>query len=165
MTEITTIGIDLAKAVVSVPGVDARGNTVLRNTLSAARRVEFMARVPPCRVGPEACCGAHAVARRLQALGHDARIMAPKFVVAYRKTPKNDGNDAEAICEAVGRPQMRFVPIKSAGQQAVLVVHRVRAKPVAARSNADQPGARAAWPSSVWSCPRAASRAATRSPP
>ena len=134
MEQITTVGIDLAKSVVSVHGVDARGNTVLRKTLSAARLMEFMARLPPCRVGLEACSGAHAVARGLQALGHDARIMAPKFVVPYRKNQKNDGNDAEAICEAVGRPKMRFVPVKSAEQQAVLLVHRVRAELVAARS-------------------------------
>jgi transposase len=134
MEQITTVGIDLAKSVVSVHGVDARGNTVLRKTLSAARLMEFMARVAPCRVGMEACSGAHAVARGLQALGHDARIMAPKFVVPYRKNQKNDGNDAEAICEAVGRPKMRFVPVKSAEQQTVLVVHRVRAELVTARA-------------------------------
>jgi transposase len=94
----------------------------------------MMAQVPPCLVGMEACSGAHEMARRLQAMGHDARIMAPKFVVPYRKNQKNDGNDAEAICEAVGRPQMRFVSVKSAEQQAVLVVHRVRAELVAART-------------------------------
>ena len=81
----------------------------------------------------EACSGAHELARTLQALGHDARIMAPKFIVPYRKNQKNDGNDAEAICEAVGRPNMRFVPIKSAEQQAVLVVHRVRSELVQSR--------------------------------
>ena len=77
--------------------------------------------------------GAHELARTLQALGHDARIMAPKFIVPYRKNQKNDGNDAEAICEAVGRPNMRFVPIKSAEQQALLVVHRVRSELVQSR--------------------------------
>ena len=83
--------------------------------------------------GSAACSGAHELARTLTSLGHDARIMAPKFIVPYRKSQKNDGNDAEAICEAVARPNMRFVPIKSAEQQAVLVVHRVRAELVAAR--------------------------------
>jgi transposase len=134
MSEITTVGIDLAKNVISVHGVTAQGKTVLRKSLSPARLLELMAKLPPCLVGMEACSGAHDMARRLQAMGHDARIMAPKFVVPYRKNQKNDGNDAEAICEAVGRPQMRFVPIKSAEQQAVLVVHRVRTELLAART-------------------------------
>jgi transposase len=134
MEEITTVGIDLAKNVISVHGVTAQGKTVLRKSLSPARLLELMAKLRPCRVGMEACSGAHEMARRLQAMGHDARIMAPKFVTPYRKNQKNDGNDAEAICEAVGRPNMRFVCIKSAEQQAVLVIHRVRAELSAART-------------------------------
>jgi transposase len=133
MSEITTVGIDLAKNVLSVHGVDAHGKIVLRKTLSRAKLIELMAQLPACRVGMEACWGAHELARTLQALGHDARILAPKFIVPYRKNQKNDGNDAEAICEAVARPNMRFVPIKSAEQQAVLVVHRVRSELVASR--------------------------------
>jgi transposase len=134
MEEITTVGIDLAKNVISVHGVNAQGKAVLRKSLSPARLLELMAKLPPCLVGMEACSGAHEMARRLHAIGHDARIMAPKFVVPYRKNQKNDGNDAEAICEAVGRPNMRFVPVKSAEQQAILVVHRVRAELSAART-------------------------------
>ena len=134
MSEITTVGIDLAKNVLSVHGVDAHGKTVLRKSLSRGKLLELMARLPACRVGIEACSGAHELARTLQTLDHDARIMAPKFIVPYRKNQKNDGNDAEAICEAVGRPNMRFVPIKSAEQQAVLVVHRVRSELVQSRA-------------------------------
>jgi transposase len=133
MREIKTVGIDLAKNVLSVHGVDAHGKVVLRKSLSRSKLIELMAQLPACRVGMEACSGAHELARTLQALGHDARIMASKFIVPYRKNQKNDGNDAEAICEAVGRPNMRFVPIKSAEQQAVLVVHRVRSELVASR--------------------------------
>jgi transposase len=134
MEETTTVGIDLAKSVISVHGVSAQGETVLRKSMSPARLLELMAKLPPCLVGMEACSGAHEMARRLRAMGHDARIMAPKFVVPYRKNQKNDGNDAEAICQAVGRPNMRFVPVKSAEQQAILVVHRVRADLRAART-------------------------------
>ncbi len=133
MSEITTVGIDLAKNVLSVHGVDAGGKSVLRKSLTRGKLLELMAQLPACRVGMEACSGAHELARRLQTLGHEAKIMAPKFIVPYRKNQKNDGNDAEAICEAVGRPNMRFVPIKSAEQQAVLVVHRVRSELVASR--------------------------------
>ena len=133
MSEITTVGIDLAKSVLSVHGVDTHGKAVLRKTLSRSKLLELMAQLPACRVGMEACSGAHELARVLLALGHDARIMAPKFIVPYRKNQKNDGNDAEAICEAVGRPNMRFVPIKSAEQQALLVVHRVRSELVQSR--------------------------------
>ncbi len=133
MSEITTVGIDLAKNVLSVHGVDAHGKAVLRKSLSRSKVLELMAQLPACRVGIEACAGAHELARTLQALGHNPRIMAPKFIVPYRKNQKNDGNDAEAICEAVDRPNMRFVPIKSAEQQAVLVVHRVRSELVESR--------------------------------
>ncbi len=105
MSEITTVGIDLAKNVLSVHGVDAHGKAVLRKSLSRSKVLELMAQLPACRVGMEACSGAHALARTLQALGHDARIMAPKFIVPYRKNQKNDGNDAAAICEAVDRPK------------------------------------------------------------
>ena len=133
MSEITTVGIDLAKNVLSVHGVDDHGKPLLRKSLTRGKLLELMAQLPACRVGIEACSGAHELARTLTSLGHDARIMAPKFIVPYRKNQKNDGNDAEAICEAVGRPNMRFVPIKSAEQQAVLVVHRVRAELVGSR--------------------------------
>jgi transposase len=124
---VTTIGIDLAKHSFSLHGVDAQGNVVFRKTLSRGKLLPFLAQQPPCLVGMEACSGAHAWARELVQLGHRVGIMAPRFVAPYRKGGKNDGNDAEAICEAVGRPGMRFVPVKSAEQQAILCLHRVRA--------------------------------------
>lgn len=123
---VTTVGIDLAKNLFSVHGVAADGKVMLRRTVGRADLLALFAQLPPCRVGMEACSGANHVARELRKLGHDARIMAARFVAPYRKGGKNDGNDAEAICEAVGRPNMRFVAIKSVEQQAVLVLHRVR---------------------------------------
>jgi transposase len=114
--------------------VDAHGKVALRKTVSRAKLLELMATLEPCLVGLEACGGAHDMARRLMAMGHTVRLMAAKFVHPYRKSQKNDGNDAEAICEAVGRPNMRFVAVKSAEQQALLTVHRVRGELVQART-------------------------------
>lgn len=122
----TTIGIDLAKHTFSVHGVDSRGKTVWRKTLSRGKLLAFLAQQPPSLIGMEACSGAHYWARSLATLGHRVGIMAPRFVAPYRKGGKNDGNDAEAICEAVARPGMRFVPVKSVEQQAVLCRHRIR---------------------------------------
>jgi transposase len=123
---VTTIGIDLAKNSFSLHGVDARGKTVFRKTLSRAKLLPFLAQQPPCLIGMEACSGAHHWGRQLASLGHRIGIMATRFVAPYRKGGKNDGNDAEAICEAVERPRMRFIPVKSAEQQAVLCLHRIR---------------------------------------
>jgi transposase len=126
MEQVTTVGIDLAKNVFAVHGIDGKGVTVLRRSVGRSRLVELVAGLPRCLIGMEACSGAHEWARRFQALGHTVRLMAPKFVAPYRKSGKNDGNDAEAICEAVRRPNMRFVPVKSTEQQALLTLHRVR---------------------------------------
>lgn len=126
MEKITTVGIDLAKNVFSLHGVDAAGKAVLRRTVRRDRLVEMVASLSPCLIGMEACSGAHEWGRRFQQHGHTVRLMAPKFVSPYRKSEKNDGNDAEAVCEAVSRPSMRFVPVKSAEQQALLTLHRVR---------------------------------------
>lgn len=126
MDNVTTVGIDLAKNVFSVHGVDATGKTVLRRTVIRSKLVSLVAQLPPCLIGLEACSGAHEWARRFAAFGHSVKLMAPKFVAPYRRGGKNDGNDAEAICEAVARPNMRFVPVKDLGQQAVLTLHRVR---------------------------------------
>ena len=126
MSNVTTVGIDLAKNVFSVHGVDASGHEVLRRTVRREQLLALIAQWPACLIGMEACSGAHEWARQFQALGHTVRLMAPKFVAPYRKSGKNDGNDAEAICEAVARPNMRFVPIKSVEQQNVLTLHRVR---------------------------------------
>jgi transposase len=103
-----------------VHGVDAEGVVTVRRTVSRGKLAELVAQLPPCLIGMEACSGAHEWARRFCATGHTVKLMAPKFVTPYRKSGKNDGNDAEAICEAVCRPNMRFVPIKSAQQQADL---------------------------------------------
>jgi transposase len=126
MREITTVGVDLAKSVFTVHGVDAAGHTVLRKTVRRDKLMELIATLPPCLIGLEACSGAHEWARQFERHGHRVGIMMARFVTAYRKSSKNDGNDAEAICEAVARPNMRFVPVKSAEQQAVLSLHRVR---------------------------------------
>lgn len=126
MEQITTVGIDLAKNVFSLHGVDGAGRTVLRRTVRRDRLVETVAGLPACLIGMEACSGAHEWGRRFQQHGHTVRLMAPKFVAPYRKSDKNDGNDAEAVCEAVSRPSMRFVPVKSLEQQALLAMHRVR---------------------------------------
>jgi len=126
MNDVTTVGIDLAKNVFSLHGVDGRGAVVLRKSISRAKLAAVVVQLPPCLIGMEACSGAHEWARRFTAMGHTVKLMAGKFVAAYRKSGKNDGNDAEAICEAVARPNMRFVPVKSREQQAQLCLHRVR---------------------------------------
>ncbi len=126
---IIRIGVDLAKNVFAVHGVDEAGRVALTRTVRREQLLEVLAAVAPCMVAMEACSGAHHWARQLVALGHTARILAPKFVAPYRmsgKQGKNDANDAAAICEAAGRPNMRFVPMKTAEQQALLTVHRVR---------------------------------------
>lgn len=126
MSAVSTLGIDLAKSTFSVHGVDTEGVVTVRRTVSRGKLAELVARLPACLIGMEACSGAHEWARRFLAAGHTVKLMAPKFVMPYRKSGKNDGNDAEAICEAVSRPNMRFVPIKSVQQQADLSIHRVR---------------------------------------
>ena len=126
MEQVTTVGIDLAKNVFSLHGVDAAGRAVLRRTVRRERLVQTVAGLAPCLIGMEACSGAHEWGRRFERYGHTVKLMAPKFVAAYRKSGKNDGNDAEAVCEAVSRPSMRFVPVKSVEQQALLAMHRVR---------------------------------------
>ncbi|MGH8747126.1 MAG: IS110 family transposase, partial [Burkholderiales bacterium] len=126
MEKITTVGIDLAKSVFSLHGVDGADRVVLRRTVRRDQLVQVVAGLSPCLIGMEACSGAHEWGRRFQGHGHTVRLMAPKFVAPYRKSGKNDGNDAEAICEAVMRPNMRFVPVKSIEQQALLTLHRVR---------------------------------------
>jgi transposase len=124
---ISTIGIDLAKNVFQVHGVDAQGDVVVVRKLRRAQVVAFFAKVPVCLVGMEACATAHHWARELTKLGHTVRLLPPAYVKAYVKRSKNDAADAAAICEAVTRPSMRFVPIKTEEQQASLAVHRTRA--------------------------------------
>jgi transposase len=131
---VTTVGIDLAKIVFQVHGVDERGKARLRKQLKRTQVLEFFVNLPPCLIGMEACGSAHFWARKLSSLGHTVKLMAPQFVKPYVKTNKNDAADAEAICEAVSRPNMRFVPIKNAEQQALLGLHRARQGFVAART-------------------------------
>jgi len=132
--KITTIGIDLAKALFQVHGVDKHGKVGLRKQLKRKDVVSFFANLEPCLIGMEACGSAHYWARKLSEFGHTVRLMAPQFVKPYVKTNKSDRNDAEAICEAVGRPNMRFVAVKTAEMQAVLALHRARQGFVKART-------------------------------
>ena len=131
---ITTIGIDLAKSVLQVHCVDERGKAITCKTLKRADVTKFFANLQPCLIGMEACASSHFWARRLTELGHTVKLMAAQFVKPYVKTNKNDARDAEAICEAVQRPNMRFVPIKNVEQQAVLGLHRARQGFVTART-------------------------------
>ena len=126
MGEVSTIGLDVAKSVFQVHGVDGAGAVVIRKRISRAKVLEFFGGLSPCLVGIEACPSAHHWSRELQALGHTVRLMPPTYVKAYLKRSKNDANDAAAICEAVTRPSMRFVPIKTKAQQTGVMLHRTR---------------------------------------
>src|SRR5919107_961439 len=124
--QLTTVGLDLAKHVFQVHGVDAAGEVVLKRRLRRGQMIAFFAGLKPCLIGMEACATAHFWARELKALGHAVRLMPAHYVKAYVKRGKNDAADAAAICEAVSRPSMRFVPVKSEAQQAALMLHRAR---------------------------------------
>src|ERR1700728_2142764 len=126
MGEVSTIGLDIAKAVFQVHGIDDAGAVVIRKRISRVKMLEFFAELPPCLLGIEACPSAHHWGRELTGLGHTVKLMPPSYVKAYLKRSKNDANDAAAICEAVTRPSMRFVAIKSKEQQAALMLHRAR---------------------------------------
>ncbi len=132
--KITTVGIDLATNVFQAHGIDEHGKAVLKKQLRRDQMAAFFVNLPPCLIGMEACGSAHHWGRKLASMGHPVRLMAPQFVKPYVKTNKNDVADAEAICEAVGRPNMRFVPVKNVEQQAVLALHRVRQGFVRART-------------------------------
>jgi transposase len=131
---ITTAGLDIAKQIIQLHAVDERGKPVVRRPLKRHQVLPFFANRPPCLIGIEACGGAHDGARRLTALGHTVKLMAPQFVKPYVKANKHDAADAEAICEAVSRPSMRFVPVKNPEQQALLALHRARQGFVVART-------------------------------
>jgi transposase len=124
MEKISMIGLDLAKNVFQIHGIDAAGKVVLRRQVHRGQMEKFFAQLPPTVVGMEACGGAHHWARVFQRLGHEVRIMPPGYVKPYVKRNKNDGRDAEGVCEAMGRLTMRFVPVKSLDNQAVQVMHR-----------------------------------------
>jgi len=134
VTKATTIGLDIAKQVFQVHGADRTGRGVLRRKLRRNEVVRFFSEMPACLIGIEASGSAHHWARVLGRLGHTVRLMAPQFVKPYVKSQKNDANDAEAICEAVARPNMRFVPQKSVEQQDLQCLHRVRSRLVACRT-------------------------------
>ena len=126
MENVSTIGLDIAKNVFQVHGVDAEGHAVIRKQLRRRQVLKFFAKLSPCLIGMEACATAHYWARELRKFGHEVRMMPARYVKPYVKRNKNDAADAEAICEAVTRPTMRFVPIKTAEQQSVLMLHRTR---------------------------------------
>ena len=126
MQTITTIGFDIAKSVFQVHGVDATGQVVIRRQLKRRHVLAFFEKLPPCLVGIEACASSHHWSRELQAIGHTVRLMPPAYVKPYVKRQKNDMADAEAICEAVTRANMRFVPTKTPEQQSCLMLHRTR---------------------------------------
>ena len=128
------IGVDLAKQVFQVHGVDSHEQVVCRKQIKRARLLDFFRQLEPCLVVMEACGGSHYWARQFRALGHEVRLIAPQFVKPYVKGGKNDANDAEAICEAGSRPTMRYVPVKSEEQQAALSVHRIRSRAIRART-------------------------------
>ena len=128
------IGVDLAKQVFQLHGVDRQGNVTARRQLRRAQMHAYFKDLPPCMVGMEACGSSHYWGRVLSAYGHSVKLMAPQFVKPYVKSGKNDANDAEAICEAVGRPSMRFVAIKTAEQQVMQAEHRIRSRLVRART-------------------------------
>ena len=127
MNEISTIGLDLAKNVFQVHGIDASGKVILQRQLRRSAVEKFFAKLSPCTVGMEACGSAHHWARVIASHGHEVKLMPPAYVKPYVKRNKNDGRDAEAICEAMSRPTMRFVAVKSVEQQAILSVHTTRA--------------------------------------
>lgn len=132
--KITTIGLDLAKALFQIHGVTEHGKVAVRKQLKRAEMATYFANLEPCLIGMEACGSSHYWARKLEGYGHTVKLMAPQFVKPYVKTNKNDMADAEAICEAVSRPNMRFVPKKTVEQQAILSVHRARQGFVKART-------------------------------
>jgi len=126
MQAVTTIGFDMAKYVFQVHGVDMQGRVIIRRQLKRRQVLTFFRKLPPCLVGMEACASSHPWSRELQGLGHTVRLMPPAYVKPYVKRQKNDATDAEAICEAVTRPNMRFVATKTADQQSCLMLHRTR---------------------------------------
>jgi transposase len=131
---IMTLGIDLAKRVFQLHGVDSKGKAIFKKRVSRSQLLSIIANFPPCLIGMEACSGAHYWARQFQAYGYEVRLIPPQYVKPYVKTNKNDANDAEAICEAVSRPNMRFVPIKAVVQQDIQSLHRYRQRVVQQRT-------------------------------
>jgi len=134
MKRVTTLGIDLAKMVFQLHGVDERGKAILKKKLSRNQLSDFVAQLPRCTIAMEACGGAHFWARKFREMGHEVKLISPQFVKPFLKSNKNDANDAEAIVEASLRPSMRFVAIKTVAQQEILATHRIRERLVCART-------------------------------
>ena len=134
MDQVVTFGLDIAKSVFQAHGVNAAGEVIVRQRLTRSRLLAFFGKRTPCLIGIEACGSAHYWARELIRLGHEVLLIPPSYVKPYVKRQKNDMADAEAICEAVTRPSMRFVPVKSPDQQSVLVLHRTRSMLVRQRT-------------------------------
>lgn len=132
--QIRVLGIDLAKNIFQLHGVNSKGQVILRKRLSRSKLAEFIANLPSCLIGMEACGGSHYWGRKFQSFGHNVKLMSPQYVKPYVKTNKNDTNDAEAICEAVSRPSMRFVPLKSLEQQDIQSLHRIRSRLMSERT-------------------------------
>ena len=132
--QIHTIGVDLGKTVFHLVGLNLRGEVVVRRKCSRTQLLQFTANIQVDLIGMEACAGAHFLGRALREQGHEVRIIPAQYVKPYVKTNKSDARDAEAMCEAVARPNMRFVPIKTVERQALLAVHRVRQAFVSART-------------------------------
>lgn len=128
MSNLTTLGIDLAKNKFQLHGVDHTGKIVCKKRFGRESLVQYMAKISPCLIGMEACGGSNYWARKFESLGHEVKLMSPQYVKPYVKTNKNDANDAEGICEAVTRPSMRFVPIKNVEQQDIQMIHRIRSR-------------------------------------
>jgi len=126
MQAITTVGLDVAKSVFQIHAIDAEGNVIVRRQLKRRGVLAFFQKVPPCLIGIEACASSHHWSRELQRLGHTVRLMPPAYLKPYVRRQKNDLADAEAICEAVTRPTMRFVATKTPEQQSGLMLHRTR---------------------------------------
>jgi transposase len=134
MAQVTTLGVDIAKNVMCIHGVDAHGHVVVKKRLARQKVLPFIAQLPPCLIGMEASGGAHYWAREFIKLGHTVKLMSPQFVKPYVQSQKNDPNDAAGICEAVERPRMRGVPVKSIAQQDVQALHRIRERQIKART-------------------------------
>ncbi|MEJ2419621.1 MAG: IS110 family transposase, partial [Exilibacterium sp.] len=132
--QITTVGLDIAKNIFQIYGVDPYGKVVIQKPLNRQKVLPFFANLQPCLIGMEACSGSHYWQRQLEALGHEVKLINPSYVTPYVKTNKNDARDAEAICEAVSRPNMRFVPKKSVEQQDIQMIHRVRGRLIKQRT-------------------------------
>lgn len=131
---VTRIGLDLAKQVFQVHGVDRQEQVMLKRQLKRSQVLSFFAKLPACKIGMEACAGAHYWGRQFEQMGHEVKLIAPQFVKPYVKSQKNDANDAEGICEAVGRPNMRFVALKTVVQQDMQAIHRIRSELVKSRT-------------------------------